>query len=160
MQLFERLNMLVESRFGQKKKDFIDEFLNYRPISKRTNKPIGVKTVYAYLSGDRDPDPNHYPLIAKVLGVKVGVLFGEKDSSSFFGGTPEVSLVPVVTNIVAGAGAEGLMPDIIHAEKLPVLNKFLNGADPDYMSIIQVAGDSMATTIMPNDWLIIDNVYI
>ena len=61
-------------------------------------------------------------------------------------------------NVMAGAAADGYLPDVLESTKVPIANKFLNGANADYLHIIQVAGDSMQPTINPNDWLIIDMV--
>lgn len=61
-------------------------------------------------------------------------------------------------DIRAGAGAEGYLPDMPESTKIPVANKLLNGSNPDFLHIIQVAGDSMEPTISDSDWLIVDMI--
>ena len=61
-------------------------------------------------------------------------------------------------NIVAGMGAEGFLPDVLQATKLPVSNSIIGSANPEFLHIIQVKGDSMKPTISDDDWLIVDMV--
>jgi len=61
-------------------------------------------------------------------------------------------------NVLAGAGAEGYLPDVLEFSKIPVSNSLIGGVNTEYLHIIQVAGDSMQPTIKPSDWLIIDMV--
>lgn len=138
------------------KQEFIQRFLFLNPISKRTKKVIGIKTVYAYLVGTRFPDAEHYPLIAKALDVKLPILFGIREQQTHVN-NPDFTML-LSYNVKAGAGAEGYLPDTLESTKLPVSNKLLNGCNTEFLHIIQVAGDSMQPTISDNDWLIIDMV--
>jgi len=75
MLFHERIEILMEKN-NISKQEFIQKLLFLNPISKRTKRIIGAKTIYAYMAGTRFPDAEHYPLIAKVLGVSLSVLFG------------------------------------------------------------------------------------
>lgn len=154
MLFHERLQMLMEDN-NISKQEFIQRLLSYNPISKRTKKTIGDKTIYAYMSGTRFPDAEHYPLIAKSLGVDLPILFGETKKEPV--NNPDYTMLRSY-NVKAGAGAEGYLPDTLESTRLPVSNKLLNGANPEFLHIIQVAGDSMQPTISDNDWLIVDMV--
>ena len=94
--------------------------------------------------------------IAKILDVDVDYLTGSQDNKKI-GMVDNITMVPVV-DIKAGAGAEGLMPDFITSERVPIWSKFLNGINPNNLAIFQVVGDSMMPTIMPDDWVMIDMV--
>lgn len=143
--------------------------------SEMDEKGIKQKDVVAYLQESqsavakwlslnekiRNDLPNTILLkIAKLLDVDPEYLVGMQDEKrTIYFNNPNFSTpIPLVTNTMAGAGSQGIIPDIVHAERLPVSNRFLNGANPEYLSILQVAGDSMMPTIMPNDWVIIDMV--
>lgn len=120
-------------------------------------KPISKESISKYRNGTRTPDPEIISLAAEFAQVDVQEFFGKvkylKSSNNF-----DYHYLPVV-NVYAGAGSFGHMPDFIeHVEKVPVANKFLNGCNPSYLSILQVVGDSMMPTIKPNEWLIIDMV--
>lgn len=94
--------------------------------------------------------------LAKILDVDVEYLLGiqeEKRKES----NPYITFIPMV-NIAAGAGAEGLLPDLITEERIPIWTKLLNGVNPKNLTMFQVVGDSMETTIRPDDWVIIDMV--
>jgi len=161
MLFHERLQKLVEDNFNQKK-DFITKFLSYSPISKRTKEPIKDKVVYAYLDGTRSPDAEHYPIIAKALGINVQELFGIDSKSLKKANNVPLGTVqiPVITNIKADAGAEGILPDHIEENNaMEFAPKFLNGAEPKNLRIMQVAGDSMSPTINPDEWLIFDMIF-
>lgn len=69
----------------------------------------------------------------------------------------DIIMVPMV-NIKAGAGAEGLLPDFISSERIPIWTKLLNGVNPKNLTMFQVVGDSMAPDISPDDWVMIDMV--
>lgn len=94
--------------------------------------------------------------ISELLNVDVAYLIGVQDSkkADIVDG---ISMVPIV-DIKAGAGAEGLLPDFITHERVPIWSKFLNGINPNNLAIFQVVGDSMEPTIRPDDWVVIDMV--
>lgn len=94
--------------------------------------------------------------ISKILDVDVEYLIGTQDSKKIEVSN-NVTMLPIV-DIKAGAGAEGLLPDFITHERVPIWSKFLNGVNPKNITIFQVVGDSMADTIMPDDWVMIDMV--
>lgn len=109
----------------------------------------------------RNDMPNTILLkMATLLNVDPEYLVGMQDEKRVIhvGEYGEATLLPVVWNMAAGAGSFGMVPDVLRMEKLPVSTRFLNGADPAFLSIVQVAGDSMSATISPNDWVIIDMV--
>lgn len=118
---------------------------------------IGVTrgTVTHWSNGLRFPkDDLTIQSIASVLSISVGELFGEHKLET---ATDGLSYLPLV-NVYAGAGAEGFLPDIITEERIPIWTKLLNGVNPKNLTIFQVVGDSMDTTIRPDDWVIIDMV--
>lgn len=94
--------------------------------------------------------------IAYILNVDVAYLIGSQDEKRI-DPSNGVTFIPVV-NIAAGAGAEGLLPEYITEERVPIWTKFLNGINPKNLSIFQVVGDSMEPTIRPEDWVIVDMV--
>lgn len=105
----------------------------------------------------RIPDNDNIKAIAKALKCSVEDIaeidpaFKNKDD---FDG---ITMLPIV-DIKAGAGAEGLLPDFITHERVPIWSKFLNGINPKNLAIFQVVGDSMAPDINPDDWVMIDMV--
>lgn len=94
--------------------------------------------------------------IAALLKVDIEYLLGIQDEKRKES-NPYITFIPMV-NIAAGAGAEGLLPDLITEERIPIWTKLLNGVNPKNLTMFQVVGDSMETTIRPDDWVIIDMV--
>lgn len=94
--------------------------------------------------------------IAKIIDVDVEYLIGTQEQKKIEQSN-NVTMVPMV-DIKAGAGAEGLLPDFITSERVPIWTKFLNGINPKNLAIFQVVGDSMAPDINPDDWVMIDMV--
>lgn len=94
--------------------------------------------------------------IAKIIDVDVEYLIGTQEQKKIEQSN-NVTMVPMV-DIKAGAGAEGLLPDFITSERVPIWTKFLNGTNPKNLAIFQVVGDSMAPDINPDDWVMIDMV--
>lgn len=105
----------------------------------------------------RNPDSENLKKLCKVLKCSVEDIAeidpAFQNSSDFDG----VTMIPMV-DIKAGAGAEGLLPDFITSERVPIWTKFLNGINPKNLAIFQVVGDSMAPDINPDDWVMIDMV--
>ena len=117
---------------------------------------VSTSTVTHWSNGRRFPTKEaSIRSIANILQVQVSELFGEVKQKQV--NNNNFAMLPSY-NIMAGAGAEGFLPDVLESTKIPIANQFLNGCNPDFMHIIQVAGDSMQPTIRPNDWLIIDMV--
>lgn len=58
----------------------------------------------------------------------------------------------------AGAGSEGIINEYIHKRPIPITKQLLNGTNPENLVILQVVGDSMQPTIMPDEFIIVDKV--
>lgn len=135
--------------------------LGYTMDSLAVASGIKSNTLKAWFRKDgnaRNPDSENLKKLCKVLNCKIEDI-AEIDpafvqNSSVFDG---VTMIPIV-DIKAGAGAEGLLPDFITSERVPIWTKFLNGINPKNLAIFQVVGDSMEPTIRPDDWVVIDMV--
>ncbi len=74
MQLFEKINYLIEEK-KLSKKEFTDIFLSLEPRLRTTGNPPSIGSVYSYLSGKREIKVELIPYIAEALGVKEQELF-------------------------------------------------------------------------------------
>lgn len=118
-----------------------------------------LKSWFRKDGNERNPDSENLKKLIKVLKCNINDI-AEIDPE-FETGTDHsldvITFIPMV-NIAAGAGAEGLLPDLITEERIPIWTKLLNGVNPKNLTMFQVVGDSMETTIRPDDWVIIDMV--
>ena len=122
------------------------------------NLGVSVKedAIKKWRQGNSTPKTIDIAKICKLLNIDVyDLLYVENKNKA--ANSKDYTLLPSY-NVRAGAGGEGYLPDALESTKIPVSNKFLNGCNPEFLHIIQVAGDSMEPTIRPNDWLIIDMV--
>lgn len=111
-------------------------------------------TVTNWSNGERFPKNEQLIQgLASILQTSVAELFGEKSKQSIL--PSSVEMINYV-DLRAGAGAEGVLGDTISYEKIPISKQFLNGIDPRNLEILKVVGDSMATTINPDEFVIID----
>jgi phage repressor protein C with HTH and peptisase S24 domain len=136
-----------------------DKGITYEDISKGTG--ISESGIASWMRADekRQPNDKNIKILSKFLNIKINEIatldpeFDKKPSNNL----DVITYIPMV-NVAAGAGAEGLLPDLITEERIPIWTKLLNGVNPKNLTIFQVVGDSMETTIRPDDWVIIDMV--
>lgn len=117
-----------------------------------------LKSWFRKDGNERNPDAENLKKLSSVLKCKIEDIADiDPEFSSSNNEIEGVTMVPVV-DIKAGAGAEGLLPDFVTHERVPIWSKFLNGINPKNLAIFQVVGDSMEPTIRPDDWVVIDMV--
>jgi len=122
----------------------------------------GIDTVKSWSRGDNPTNPTleRVVALAKYLDIDFTELLNIKRKTQHQANNTEVIPIPIISNIKAGAGAEGILPDFIdESETIAFAPKFLNGANPKNLRIIQVASDSMSPTIKPDEWLIFDMLF-
>lgn len=121
---------------------------------------VGRGTVTHWSNGERFPrDESYIQQLANILGVSISELFGEMPKSLPAPNNESFELIRH-TSILAGAG-EAEHPES-YAEELdpvPVYKNFLNGCSPKHLEIMQVHGDSMSPTLLPDDYVIVDMVH-
>jgi len=140
----------VLSEKGITSKD-LAEFITNR------GRKISKESIAKYRDGSRTPDPEIISFAAQMAQVDEQSFFGKMKYNTALNNDDYV-YIPIV-NVNAGAGSLGVYPDFIDkTEKLPIASKFLNGVNPEFLSIIQVSGDSMHPTIKDKDWLIVDMI--
>jgi len=74
MELFEKINYLIEEK-GLSKKKFTNRFLALEPRLRTTGNPPSIGSIYSYLSGKREIKVELIPYIAEALEVKEQELF-------------------------------------------------------------------------------------
>ena len=151
MNFSDRLNFFIDQKF-KRKKEFIDKFLSYNPISKRTKSPLKDKVVYAYIDGTRAPEAEHYPIIAKVLNVTLEELMGIETSVQVNKNYIELPM------IYAGAGAEAFAVDKAETISYPMELIPPQIALDENLLIMKVVGNSMEPLYYENDVVFIDMV--
>jgi len=140
----------VLSEKGIKNKD-LAEFITNR------GRKISKESIAKYRDGSRTPDPEIISFAAQMAQVDEQSFFGKMKYNTSINNDDYIN-IPIV-NVNAGAGSLGIYPDFIDkTERLPIASKFLNGANPEFLSIMQVSGDSMHPTIKDKDWLIVDMI--
>jgi len=144
----ELLDKAISNKYKNNKEFMID--INNLGVS------VKEDAIKKWRQGNSTPKTVDIATICKLLNIDVYELL-YIESMSKPANNQEYTLLTSY-NVKAGAGAEGFLPDTLESTKLPVSNQFLNGCNPEFLHIIQVAGDSMQPTIRPNDWLIIDMV--
>lgn len=131
--------------------------VTYEDLSLILGIPFDTIASWMRKDGKRQPNDENIRILAKYFKCRIEQI-ADIDEDFIPESSPQnVTMVPVV-DIKAGAGAEGLMPDFITHERVPIWSKFLNGINPNNLAIFQVVGDSMMPTIMPDDWVMIDMV--
>ena len=151
MNFSDRLNFFIDKKF-KRKKEFIDRFLAYNPISKRTKSPLKDKVVYAYIDGTRAPEAEHYPIIAKVLNITLDELMGIETSIQV-----NKNYIELPT-IHAGAGAEAFAVESAEKRMYPTELIPPQIALDENVLVMVVVGNSMEPLYYENDIVFIDMV--
>lgn len=150
----EIISNLVDKKFDTKK-DFIEAFLSYNPISKRTKKPLSDKVVYAYLDGTRSPDLEHLEIFSKVLKEDIRSLLGINNENYNIQLDNNYKDFPIV---YAGAGAEAFAVDRAERKAIPIELIPPQIALDENLLLMVVVGNSMEPLYYENDIVFIDMV--
>ena len=124
-----------------------------------SNIGMNERTFQGYVAGERAPRADQLEIIAKGFGVTVDWLLTGREPTA---PAPEIRVItPEGIDAVAlhdgkAAAGEGALALGEIVGVVPVPASITKGRRLDRLAAIQVAGDSMAPTLLPGDYIVVD----